>query len=368
MLKKILLSILIVSFGMSLAFAAFPKIILPTKVSLPVITPPSGQYMGKIIVSISCQTPQTRIYYTTDGSNPGKNSSLYSFPFKLDVAEPITVKAVAALKSGMQSAIASESYFSVKYPDLAAGDIILAPPNTIVGQPIGYEWFLNNQSKIVPDNPFIYNMKITKDGVIFDEKTAQAMPSNFSQPGANPRVGFLGSFTPSQEGTYTITFTADINNNIIESDENNNIKSKTFYVGSAPMTTTTTTITTTTSTTIPTTTTTTSITTTTFPQGRANLAVTVFMPDGTLPTSGETCVYIWTPYVQGVVPRNLQSKLAVNGRVDFDLPVGEYGWSADYRISSGERIIAGAFSMHTNISIEAGRENILKIYLHYITP
>ncbi|UGB32896.1 MULTISPECIES: chitobiase/beta-hexosaminidase C-terminal domain-containing protein [Bacillaceae] len=53
----------------------------------------SGQYYKEQLVTLSTSTPGTKIYYTTDGSIPTKNSTLYSEPIAID--EDVTIKAFA---------------------------------------------------------------------------------------------------------------------------------------------------------------------------------------------------------------------------------------------------------------------------------
>ena len=64
-------------------------------VSTPIITPNSGTYFGEQTVSISCSTEGATIHYTTDGSMPTAESTLYSAPFV--VSSTTTVKAIAVL-------------------------------------------------------------------------------------------------------------------------------------------------------------------------------------------------------------------------------------------------------------------------------
>ena len=60
-----------------------------------------------IQISITCATEGASIYYTTDGSEPSAESTLYSAPF--DLTASATVKAIA-IKGGEISSIASKSF------------------------------------------------------------------------------------------------------------------------------------------------------------------------------------------------------------------------------------------------------------------
>ena len=46
-------------------------------------------------ITIQCDTPDARIYYTVDGSIPDQSSTLYTAPFTVDSSEVHKVNAVA---------------------------------------------------------------------------------------------------------------------------------------------------------------------------------------------------------------------------------------------------------------------------------
>ena len=80
----------------------------PEQVSKPVFSPAGGTYEGGIDVGITTTTLGAAIHYTTDGSDPNTNSSVYVSP--IHVTQTTTLKA-KAYKSGLQdSAIATASY------------------------------------------------------------------------------------------------------------------------------------------------------------------------------------------------------------------------------------------------------------------
>ncbi len=77
-------------------------------VKTPVISPAGGSYTGSVSVAITCASPDAEIYYTTDGSTPGRSCARYTGAFTVSV--PATVKAVA-IKDGLNdSAVAAVSY------------------------------------------------------------------------------------------------------------------------------------------------------------------------------------------------------------------------------------------------------------------
>ncbi len=77
-------------------------------VKTPVISPAGGSYTGNVSVTITCASPDAEIYYTTDGSAPGRGSTRYTGAFK--VTAPATVKAIAVKEGLTDSAEASVTY------------------------------------------------------------------------------------------------------------------------------------------------------------------------------------------------------------------------------------------------------------------
>jgi predicted peptidase len=63
------------------------------KIAAPVSSVPPGSYYKPQAVELSSSTPNVKIYYTTDGSNPTTNSHLYVEP--IDVDQNMTIKAIA---------------------------------------------------------------------------------------------------------------------------------------------------------------------------------------------------------------------------------------------------------------------------------
>jgi hypothetical protein len=110
-------------------------------VATPIITPASGTYPPPISVSISDASPNSTIYYTTDGSTPTTMSTQYSKPFNISATS--TVKALATANGLIASTVASAAYtistnpFTVKAESTsltvangaqATSTIMVAPP------------------------------------------------------------------------------------------------------------------------------------------------------------------------------------------------------------------------------------------------
>ncbi len=73
---------------------------LNEKVATPIFDKPSGTYIEQVIVTISCTTEGSTIYYTTNGSDPTTSSNLYNGP--ITITNTTKLKAIA-VKSGMSN-------------------------------------------------------------------------------------------------------------------------------------------------------------------------------------------------------------------------------------------------------------------------
>ena len=80
-------------------------------VKTPVISPAGGSYTGSVSVTITCGSNDAEIYYTTDGSTPGRGSARYTGAFTVTV--PATVKAVA-IKDGLNDSVVAAAFYTKK--------------------------------------------------------------------------------------------------------------------------------------------------------------------------------------------------------------------------------------------------------------
>lgn len=78
------------------------------KVNVPKASVSSGTYMTKQTVALSSDSPNARIYYTTNGSTPSTSSSLYSGP--LTIESNTTLKAIAVKEGLVGSETVTYSY------------------------------------------------------------------------------------------------------------------------------------------------------------------------------------------------------------------------------------------------------------------
>ena len=78
-------------------------------VATPTFSPVAGVYASAQSVTISCETTGASIYYTTNGSDPDANSTLYNGT-ALSISSTTTIKAIAYL-AGVNSNIATATYY-----------------------------------------------------------------------------------------------------------------------------------------------------------------------------------------------------------------------------------------------------------------
>jgi hypothetical protein len=82
----------------------------PSRVALPVVSPAGGAFLEPVTVTLSCDTQDAVIRYTTDGLTPTSTSTLYAGPFS--VATSLTVKALAT-KPGLTDSNLRDATFAI---------------------------------------------------------------------------------------------------------------------------------------------------------------------------------------------------------------------------------------------------------------
>ena len=97
-----------------------PALAAPQPAAAPVIDPKGGSFIGEQTVTITCETEGARIYYTTDGSDPTANSTLYTGAFTLTASA--TVKAVA-VKDGCPASEIVTAAFTKAKPAIVFDDV-----------------------------------------------------------------------------------------------------------------------------------------------------------------------------------------------------------------------------------------------------
>ncbi len=93
----------------------------------PVASPGAGPYSGPQTISLTCSTPGSSIYYTTNGNNPIIGSAftlLYSGPFVINAST--TIRAIAEATGFTTSAIFAGNY-TISNPIVAAATPVISP-------------------------------------------------------------------------------------------------------------------------------------------------------------------------------------------------------------------------------------------------
>ncbi len=85
------------------------RLLLTRRMLAPLISPPGGAYPGPVLVSIRTDSPAATLRYTTNGSNPGANSTPYTGPFYL--TPPVVLKA-RAFRPGWTDSPVTTAVFS----------------------------------------------------------------------------------------------------------------------------------------------------------------------------------------------------------------------------------------------------------------
>ena len=118
----------------------------PAAVAAPTFSPETGTYYETQNVTISCETPNSTIYYTTDGSEPTSASTQYSQA--ITVNETTTIKAIAYV--GTDHGYVSTATYTIVQPYSTIQEIFNAATNTPTAARIAFDnWVVtgvNNSS------------------------------------------------------------------------------------------------------------------------------------------------------------------------------------------------------------------------------
>ena len=177
-------------------------------VATPVITPEAGNYNEPQQITIACATDDALIYYTTDGTDPTAESTLYEGPFTLSVSA--TVKAIALKEGYTDSDIASAAYtMPVFLENLAA---VYSTANNAQYRVLGDVTFVFRNGR------YMFVKDATAGMLIYDNNTP--IITNTYENGDIISGGISGK-TSIYNGLYELVPTADLaasteNNGAIE--------------------------------------------------------------------------------------------------------------------------------------------------------
>jgi predicted alpha-1,2-mannosidase len=99
--------------GVGLGLQPVAAIDGPVIVPVPVLTAESKTFRNVLSVSLQSSQNQTKVYYTTDGSEPTPKSTRFVRPFRID--RDTTVKAVAIDRSGRRSAVVTGTFHRIPH-------------------------------------------------------------------------------------------------------------------------------------------------------------------------------------------------------------------------------------------------------------
>lgn len=172
-------------------------------ISKPVITPSSGTYPNPILVTISSETPNVTIYYTTTGNTPvigAVFTKVYQVPFT--ILESTTIKAIAISPSLGQS-MTSTSIINITNSGICSKPIFSNPSgeyqgflNLSISTPTvdGQIWYTTNGNTPRIDIPNSFTKLYDSPIDIYENVTIKAM---------TVKNGLVNS--PITTSNYTIT-------------------------------------------------------------------------------------------------------------------------------------------------------------------
>ena len=176
--------------------------ILESFAATPEILPAAGNYSGPQLVRLSTPTPNARIYYTLDNSEPTEQSPQYSEPFLAgENLEFVAIKAVA-FAPGMSPSSINLVTYTIATPQLSRP--ALSTPGGIYGQNLDLTVTVQDSAAVV---------RYTVDGATPTEQSP-VFPSSLSLATEGTTTLKLRAFAPGKRASdvlvssYTLDFHA----------------------------------------------------------------------------------------------------------------------------------------------------------------
>lgn len=156
------------------------------KVETPAMTPPGGAFTSSVTVTLSTATSGAMIHYTTDGSDPTHQSTMYTDPFTL--TQSSTVKAFA-MKSGMKDSDIASASFTIKQPPSGNAAVKVGDAGAEAGKETTFPVEIDTQEQLAGG----YQITVTSPGVGVDKNTA-----TITKGPATPDGLFMGNALPDE--------------------------------------------------------------------------------------------------------------------------------------------------------------------------
>jgi len=167
--------------------------------AVPVSSHESGHYLIGTQISLSCDTPEAEIRYTTDGSLPNQSSALYENPLSLE--ENFTLKAMAFRTGWVPSPVAVYHY-STDIPENKILSFTFPAPVEVLSTQIDHD--ANTIGITVGHSSFI--AYVAPEITVSDYASVSpdpALPQNFY----NQVVEYTVTALSGQQRTYAVTVT-----------------------------------------------------------------------------------------------------------------------------------------------------------------
>lgn len=167
--------------------------------AVPVSSHESGHYLIGTQISLSCDTPEAEIRYTTDGSLPDQSSALYENPLSLE--EDFTLKAMAFRTGWVPSPVAVYHY-STDIPENKILSFTFPAPVEVLSTQIDHD--ANTIGITVGHSSFI--AYVAPEITVSDYASVSpdpALPQNFY----NQVVEYTVTALSGQQRTYAVTVT-----------------------------------------------------------------------------------------------------------------------------------------------------------------
>lgn len=154
----------------------------------PVFDPTDGIVLIGTLVTITCDTPDSTIYYTTDGTDPTDLSTLYAWPVTINTST--TLKAVAYKDGYFTSGITSAVYAipgSVATPtfDPVAGQVTLGTDIALSTTTSGASIYYTTDGTTPTTSSTLYDPPTTKPTITLTNTTVKAIAVKSGYPSSS---------------------------------------------------------------------------------------------------------------------------------------------------------------------------------------